>query len=286
MQKKIDISVVTLTWNSEKYIDAFLLSLLDDLESSGFTYEIYVIDNGSKDGTKTILEKYSNIYSPTLTVIPLGRNMGTTFSRNIGIRMSKGKYIAILDSDTIIPKTFFKSLINAFFEIPSNNIGIIHPQLIFPDGTFQESARRFPSILTKMFRLFDIENLRINNESIPEVLENKIVPVDYAISAAWFLEREIFKKVGLLDETIFYAPEDAEFCARLWENGYEVWYYPKIKIIHNAQRLTKRKPFSKLGFYHVKGLIRFWKKYKINVLRNKVELVRKFYLNNQKSGGV
>ncbi|MBO8139984.1 MAG: glycosyltransferase [Thermosipho sp. (in: Bacteria)] len=278
--KKVDVSIISLTWNSERYLESFLASLFADLENSGLKYEILIIDNGSKDKTKDILKSFSNKYPSKLVVIPLGKNMGTTFTRNIGIRMSTGEYIAILDSDTIISKNFFKNILNAFEKIPSKNIGIIHPKLVFPDGTFQESARRFPTLSTKILRLLDIEKLRTKNESIPEVLNNEIIPVDYAISAAWFLKKEIFEKVGLLDEAIFYAPEDAEFCARLWDNGYEVWYYPKVEIIHDAQRLTKKKPFSKLGLSHLNGLIRFWRKYKINLLREKVNFIRKSYLEN------
>ena len=275
--RKIDLSIVSLTWNSEKYLEAFLSSLFKDLETSDLKYEVFIIDNGSQDKTKEVLKNYSNKFS-NLVVIPLGRNLGTTFTRNIGIRMSRGEYIVILDSDTIIPKGFFKKILNAFKEIPSERIGIVHPKLVYSDGTFQESARRFPTFSTKIFRLLDLESLRIKNESISEVLNNKITPVDYAISAAWILKRRIFEELGLLDEKIFYAPEDAEFCARLWSNGYEVWYYPKVEIIHDAQRLTKKKPFSKLGFLHLKGLIEFWRKYEIGLLRKKVNLIREIYL--------
>lgn len=277
--EKVDLSVISLTWNSEKYLNKFIESLHESLKESGLKYEIFIIDNGSKDKTKEIIKEYSETI-PNLCIIPLGKNMGTTFSRNVGIRMAKGEYVAILDSDTIIPKNFFVSILKAFEEIPSKKIGIIAPKIIYPDGTFQESARKFPTLSTKIFRLFDFEKLRSENESIIDSSNPRIVPVDYAISAAWVLKKEIFDKVGLLNENIFYAPEDVEFCARLWSNEYEVWYYPKAEVIHNCQRLTKKKPFSKLGFLHTRDLIKFWTKFNVKLLRKKVEDKRMSFLNS------
>lgn len=267
--KNKDVTIISLTWNSEKYVKKFLDSLLDDLRTSGLSFEVIIIDNGSTDSTINILREYRS-KEPNLIYIPLGKNMGTTFSRNIAIRMATGKYIGILDSDIVIPKGVIQKIINAFHEIPSNRIGIIHPKLIYPDGTFQESARRFPTFWIKIARLLGWEKIRRKLESIEEVLSEKITTVEYAISAAWFLERSVFDKVGLLDEKIFYAPEDAEFCARIWKNGMEVWYYPKVEIIHDAQRITKRRPLSKLGIVHILGLLRFWIKHHKTLKRCKV----------------
>jgi hypothetical protein len=256
-----DVSVVTLTWNSEKDIEKFLESLIIDFESSQINYEIIIIDNGSIDKTKENIKKI-NEKNGNIILIELGHNTGTTFSRNIGLRLAKGKYIYILDSDTESPKGATEKLINAFTEIKSDKIGIIHPQLVYPNGDFQESARKFPSFKSKLFRLLDSENRRKKVESYEKVLNKEITKVDYAISAAWLFKKELLDNIGLLDENIFYAPEDAEFCARSWKNGYEVWFYPKVKIIHDCKRITKKKPFSKMGLKHIKGLIYFWKKYK------------------------
>ena len=69
----------------------------------------------------------------------------------------------------------------------------------------------------------------------------KVCKIEYAISACWIFRKELLEKIGYLDETIFYSPEDAEYCARVWLNDLEVWYYPKVKIIHFGQRLSRKK---------------------------------------------
>lgn len=263
MGTKPTISVVSLTWNSARFIEPLLTTLLADIQASGVPTEIIMIDNGSsRDNTVEQIQGFMRDHD-NIHLVPLSKNHGTTASRNIGIRMARGEYVLILDSDTEMPKGTLRGLVNAMSEIPEpDKIGIIHPRLTFPDGEFQESARRFPTIFTKAYRLLRMEDKRVLDESIPSVISGAVTPVDYAISACWFVPRAVFDKVGLLDESIFYSPEDVEFCARLWQHGYRVWYYPKCHVVHNCQRLTSKKPISKLGLSHMKGLFRYWWQYK------------------------
>lgn len=255
------ISVVTLTWNSSRFVDPLMTTLLADVEASQIATEIICIDNGSTDDTVDKLGGYRD-GAADLQIIPLSSNAGTTVSRNIGIRAARGDYVFILDSDTEIPEGSLAGLLKAADELPDrDSVGIICPRLIYPDGEFQESARRFPTLFTKIYRLFRLEERRAADESIDEVLAGETVPVDYAISAAWFVPRATFDAVGLLDEEIFYAPEDVEFCARCWEGGKKVWYYPAVEIVHNCQRITNKKPLSKMGLSHAKGLVHYWRRY-------------------------
>jgi len=256
------ISVVCITWNSERFIRPLLTTLLAEIEHSGLPTEIILIDNGStRDRTTEEVRTFAAAHA-NITLVPLSTNHGTTASRNIGIRMARGEFILILDSDTEMPPGTLRGLLDAFGELPEpGKIGLIHPRLTFPDGSFQESARRFPTLATKFFRIFRLEGARSRNETIPEVIRGEVAEVDYAISACWLVPRTVFDQVGLLDETIFYSPEDVEFCARLKRHGLRVWYYPKCHVIHNCQRLTAKRPLSRLGLSHAKGLLRFWWRY-------------------------
>lgn len=265
----VQISIITLTWNSERYIERMIESVFRDSNLSDVKIEIIIVDNGSSDSTveliKGLQENKSNLF-----LIELARNFGTTVTRNIGIKQSQGKFILILDSDTEVCPGILKGLIEAFKVIKSPNIGIIHPRLVFPNGELQESARRFPTLLTKIFRLFSWEGKRVSDESLPAVICGEIAIVDYAISAAWFMKRDLFDEIGFFDENIFFAPEDAEFCARCWTKGFEVWYYPKVKIVHHCQRITKKRIFSILAMKHLKGLLYFWWKYQLFLTREKI----------------
>ncbi|WP_428263591.1 glycosyltransferase family 2 protein [Haliangium sp.] len=255
------ISVVSLTWNSAKFIDPLITTLEEDVAVSQVPTEIIVVDNGSRDRTLELLRGYQEQHD-NLHVVPLSHNTGTTVPRNIGIRMARGEYVLILDSDTEIPPGTLRGLLEGVEAVPNRDkLGILHPRLIYPDGEFQESARRFPTFFTKFYRLFRMEEQRARDESIDDVLSGHMTAVDYAISACWLVPRTTFDRIGLLDERIFYSPEDVEFCARCWKHGLEVWYYPEVEIIHNCQRITSKKPISKLGLSHMKGLVRYWFEY-------------------------
>lgn len=255
------ISVVSLTWNSRRFVDAFLTSLLDDVSATQTAAEVIVIDNGSTDGTLERLRGYEQQHAE-LTVLALSRNLGTTVSRNLGLKRARGEYVLILDSDTRLERGTLRALVSRFeHSSKEGRVGMIAPKLVYPDGEFQESARRFPTVQTKLLRLLRWEQLRRREESIAGVLAQRQTPVDYAISAAWFLPRRVLESVGYLDESIFYSPEDVEFCARLWGAGYAIWYCPEVTIVHDCQRLTSKRPFSRLGLSHAQGLVRFWWKY-------------------------
>ena len=87
-------------------------------------------------------------------------------------------------------------------------------------------------------------------------------PVDYLMSACWLVRPEVFDKAGLLDEKIFYAPEDAEFCIRVWKAGYKVAFCPEARIIHEWQRLSKKKLISRMNLEHLKGLAHMFRRHR------------------------
>ncbi len=268
------ISVVSLTWNSARFVRPLLTSLLADSHGSGVPIEVIVIDNGSTDDTLALLDEFAAEHEE-VRVVRLPWNHGTTASRNIGIRLARGEYVLILDSDTEMPPGTLAGLVEGARSLPEpERLGILHPRLVYPSGELQESARRFPTVLTKVYRLFRLEGLRAADESIAEVLAQQTTTVDYAISACWLVPRKVFDDVGLLDENIFYSPEDVEFCARLWQRGYRVWYYPRVEVVHNCQRLTSKRPLSKLGLSHIKGLVYYWRRYDYAFERPAVEHLR------------
>ena len=96
--------------------------------------------------------------------------------------------------------------------------------------------------------------------SLEENSEIKITgSVDYAISACWMLRRNVLNTVGLLDENIFYSPEDVDYCIRIWKSGYQVHYIPYVSIIHDAQEISRPKGLliNKFTIRHLKGLFYF-----------------------------
>ncbi len=261
--KIVDISLVILTWNSERHIGKCLESTLSDLNGSRYSYEIYLVDNGSKDGTVALIEEMVRRHAGFITPIYLERNAGTTFSRNLALRRAKGKYVCIMDSDVIAGPGVFQGLIDILES--DSSIGLVAPKLVYPNGRLQKSTDDFPTLFTKIKRFLWLKN--IERREADKMAIAKPVPVDYAISAVWMMKRELLEKVGFLDENIFYSPEDADYCLRSWIAGYKVVYVPGVMAFHEAQEISRGLRITRNTIQHFKGLSYYFMKHKY-FLRN------------------
>ena len=256
---KASISFVILTWNSERYIENCLKSIID-LE--GYQKEIFIVDNGSVDNTRQIASMFLD---SNIKMIELEKNYGTTYSRNIAIKKRNREYdyLCILDSDTVVNTVAFDKMIEG---LQSNeSFGLIGPSMKNLNGELQISYRRFPTAAIKFLKAFP--NKKFNEKGIDLekhhfVDEKDFHEVDYVISACWLIKNEVVEKVGLLDERLFYSPEDCDYCFRVWKNKYKVVYSPESLIIHDTQRISKKKFFSKINLSHVCGLIYYFYKHK------------------------
>lgn len=251
----VDLSCVLLTWNSVAYVETCLGSLFADLEGSGLSYEVFVIDNGSSDGTLTALARMAR---PAMTVIPLGHNTGTTFSRNIGLRMARGEYIAILDSDIEIHQPGTMRRVRDFLH-ENPTAGLVAPQLNFPSGRYQKTVDVYPTVGHKLRRFLHLRAMEAAEGMAPRDEEAR--DVECAVSAFWMLQRTTLPRVGLLDERIFYAPEDVDYCLRVALAGLRVVYLPYVVATHHAQEISRRKLLSRSFREHLKGLAYFWRKH-------------------------
>jgi len=266
------ISVITLTWNSEKYIETCIQSLLVDAKESKIDTRIYIVDNGSKDRTLEILDRLENKF-PIVSVIKLRKNLGTSISRNIGIKRSDGKYVFIIDSDTEVKPGTMRDLTKILEN--GKRIGIAAPRLLYPDGTVQYSCKKIPTAKTKFLKLLPSKKLRkiaFQDELYPPDVYDKefsqVTDVDSCIAAAWMVDREAIEDIGLLDEKIFYAPEDVDFCLRMWLKEWRVVYAPVATVVHHTQRESYKKPA--VAFRHIGGLLYYFRKHGYWLNREKI----------------
>lgn len=246
------LSLVILTWNSATYIEKCLTTVKKDLAESNIDFEIIFIDNGSTDGT---VEAIKSAGPNNVVRIELGNNTGTTFSRNIGLRYCTGTHVAIIDSDVIIKEErTFERLIE--YLDAHQEVGILVPRLIFASGRFQKSTDVFPTLVHKLKRFFFLRQMEEK-----EIEHTEPTDVDYAISAFWLFRKTLTAEIGLLDEHIFYAPEDLDYCLRSWVYGRPVRLYPQVTVIHDAKEITRKKLLSRHTFSHAAGLFYFFRKH-------------------------
>lgn len=260
---KIRIGFIILTWNSAHVIEACLSSVLS---IKNIETKVVLVDNGSTDHTVELAEGIEREKTDNLKIIRYPNNRGITIARNSGIRHFIGKqidYICILDSDTVINSSAIEQLI-AEMEIHPQ-YGIIGPKMITSAGVPQMSARCFPTLLEKICKAMPFSSFQRLGEQMEqqyfEVLDTGSYSVDYLMGAFWLIRPDVFESAGMFDEKIFYGPDDAEYCIRVWKTGYQVAYCPKAQIIHEWQRLSKRKMISKINWEHIKGLAYMFRKH-------------------------
>ena len=252
------ISAVILSFNSNRTLGRCLDQILGTLPEFGSESEVFVVDNGSTDGSVETIERLAKTHGELLKPILFSENTGTTFSRNAALKRAIGDYIIVLDSDAYVSNDSLKELINYLEKNPST--GLVTPRLIFEDGRFQLSVDKFPTIVRKFQRFFFLRKIESRSHSMETLIEP--IDVDYAISAFWVIRRNAFERVGLFDEKIFYSPEDVDYCIRMWSAGYKITYVPNAKVIHDAQELSRGFKLSKFHFSHLKGLFYLFKKHK------------------------
>jgi GT2 family glycosyltransferase len=254
----MDISIIILTWNSEKHLSRCFDTLLFDLCSDRFSYEVFIVDNGSSDNTISIIKSFEVQYPNHIVPIYLNTNAGTTYSRNLALKQAKGDYVIIMDSDIeICQQRTIRRLLDTFYD---KEIGLVAPKLVYPDGSLQKSTDDFPTLLTKIFRYFLLRWIEKREQILKQ--SSGLTEVDYAISALWVLKKEVLKNVGLLDENIFYAPEDVDYCLRIWLAGYKIVYNNEVSAIHHAQEISRGLKIDRAAINHIKGLVYYFKKHK------------------------
>ena len=251
------LSTVVLSYNSALHIEKCIRALARE-RSSEEEDEVWVLENGSSDGSNAILQRLEREFAGFLKVLYVQSNLGTTVSRNRLLRRATGRYIAVVDSDVEILEGTIARLLQRLDANPT--CGILAPRLIYPDGRFQLSADTFPTLVHKLKRYF---TLRLMERTAHDrTLPTNPHLVDYAISAFWIMRREVIERVGLLDENIFYSPEDVDYCLRVWKAGYTVVYDPTVVAIHDAQEISRGFRLRKATIQHMLGLLYYFRKHK------------------------
>jgi len=236
-------------------------SIVCKCSEESIAFEVIVVDNGSSDDTSSIVRMYQKDHPGSFQLLNLERNGGTTYPRNLGIKNAVGQNICILDSDTELGPGSLQGILTLLSG--RQDLGIVAPQLLLPDGSVQHSVRRFPTLWHKLIKipriLFRIKTRNADfYHDFPFQGERQ---VDSAISACWFFRRELLDAVGFLDEKIFYSPEDLDYCHRVRKAGYAILYTPDFSLLHHTQQITHKKPLSRSSLSHLGGLIYYYQKH-------------------------
>lgn len=255
------VAFVILTWNSERFVRSCIKSVL---ELSAARIDIYVEDNGSEDGTVAMLEDLS-IGEDRLHIECLLENKGTTIPRNRALSRiaADTDYICILDSDTKVNQRALDEMTSVL--VTDHSIGVVGPTMSDSKGVIQLSGRELPTLGIKLGKAFPFGGFaaKAHERERPcaPVMPNGVQDVGYLISACWLMPYQTYCCVGALDEGIYYAPEDVDWCLRCWKAGLRVVWDHNARILHEYQRIGHKKLFCKTNLEHIKGLVHYFNKH-------------------------
>jgi GT2 family glycosyltransferase/glycosyltransferase involved in cell wall biosynthesis len=256
--KKKMIDIIVVNYNSTDYLLKCLQTIFDDL--GGLSANVFVQDNGSKDGADRIKSLY-----PQVIFKKNKCNLGFSRAVNQALKQSSAPYIFILNPDTFIEKGFFDSAITYMED--HSDVGVIGPKVLNPDGSIQGSARSFPTPLTSIFgRQSPLTKLFPNNRiTVSNILTTKSdgktpMEVDWVSGACMVVRRKAINEVGLLDERFFMYWEDADWCRRMWEKRWKVIYFPQALIIHLVGASSITRPIRSIYHFHI-SCYRLYEKY-------------------------
>lgn len=230
----------------------------------GGDYEIVVVDNNSKDGIKKMLQEFF----PQARFIQTNSNRGMGAGNNVGIKHAQGEYILILNPDVVVLKDSIESLLAV---IKSNSrIGIVAPQLLNPNKSFQQSCYRFPKFYIPLFIRTGLGRFAKKKleEYFMDDLEHTLPhQADWVRGSALLCRKEVLEKINGFDERFFMYLEDTDLCRRIWQIGYEVWYVPQAKMIHYYFRQSGgnewiKDLFKKMAWTHIASWFKYFNKYK------------------------
>lgn len=244
----MDISVIIVNYNVREFLNNALVSLLKALE--GYSSEVFVVDNASDDGSIELIQQRF----PQVHLIVNKSNVGFAKANNQALTLATGKYLLLLNPDTIVQEDTFSKLIEFFSK--NNTAGMVGCKILNPDGSLQLACRRsFPTPWTAFTKTFGLSSLFPKSKlfaryNLTYLDPDKPCEVDAISGSFMMMKREVFEKIGGLDETFFMYGEDLDLCYRIQQSGWKVFYVPATSIIHYKGESTKRSDIDELKVFY------------------------------------
>ncbi|MHC4396281.1 MAG: glycosyltransferase family 2 protein [Planctomycetota bacterium] len=226
---KMDVSIVIVSWNTNDILRKCLLSVCE--QTRDIMLEVIVVDNASTDGSTEMVKKNFS----SVILIENSKNLGFSTANNQGIAIAKGRYVLLLNSDTII----LNDVISKTVSFADNNpdAAVVGCKVLNPDRSLQPSCFMFPSILnmllstTYLYKIFS-KNKFFGRERMTWWDRSDSRQVDAVTGCFMVVRREAIEQVGLLDEQFFMYGEETDWCYRFKQAGWKVLFTPTGEIIH------------------------------------------------------
>ncbi len=243
-QVNLDRSLICISVVSHRQ-GAMINHLLEDLSKCSCIGHIFITQNVSESQILC-----PSILKDKVTVIKNERPQGFSANHNRAFTRVTTDFFAVLNPDVRLSEDPFPLLLRS---LALTQAGVISPAVVNSKGTIEQSARKFPTPLMLLRKCFGSQ---CNDKNLPN---NKITNADWLAGMFMIFPSDIFRNIGGFDEGYYLYYEDVDICARLWNQGSRVVYCPQVKILHDAQRASRRNFFYFIR--HVSSMTRYFMKY-------------------------
>ena len=257
----MQLSVIIVNYNVKYFLEQVLHSVYKAL--NGIEAEVFVVDNNSADGSCEMVKRKF----PQVLLIENKTNVGFSAANNQAIKQSTGKYVLLLNPDTVVDENCFSRCIT-FMESHAN-AGGLGVKMIDGKGRFlPESKRGLPTPLVAFYKMFGVSALfpkspLFGKYHLGFLDKEQTHVVDVLAGAFMLIRKETLDKVGLLDEDYFMYGEDIDLSYRITKAGYKNYYFSEATIIHYKGESTKKTSVNYV-FVFYKAMIVFAQKHYTN----------------------
>lgn len=230
--KVVDVSVIIVNYNAKAFLRDCLTSLHATI-SPAVKYEVIVIDNASSDGSVEMVQKE---FGDNVLLIASKENLGFSKGNNRGVAIAKGRYLLFLNPDTVMKEKTLEEIVT--FMDTTHTAGASTCLLRLADGSLDDGAHRgFPTPWSSFCYFSGIAKLFprsqfFNGYNLGWRDMDRIHKIDALVGAFMFTRREAGDEVGWWDEDYFFYGEDLDFCYNLKKKNWDIYFLPKVEILH------------------------------------------------------
>lgn len=222
MAERSDVSVVVVTLDALPWLERCLASVEG--------YETVVVDHGSRDGTRELVQDRF----PAVRLVEQ-ENRGLAAGWNRGMRETAGRYVLLLNADAWVVGDGVERL--AAFADANRRAAVVGPRLLNPDGTLQRSARGFPTLWRLATEYYFLRKLAPRSRTLNAFYaggfdHDRPREVEWLMGACLLIRREAAEQVGPADEAFFLFSEETDWCYRFRAAGWQVLFYPGAEVVH------------------------------------------------------
>jgi len=233
----LDVSIVIVNWNTRDILSGCLQSIYKQTNSLDF--EVIVIDNASTDGSVKMIKREF----PQVVLLENSQNRGFAIANNQGLAIAKGRYVLLLNSDTVILDNAVMKTVD--FSDSHPECGVVGCRVLNPDKSLQPTCFMFPSTLnmllstTYLYKLFPKSRF-FGRERMTWWDRDDEREVDVVTGCFMLVRREVVEEVGVMDEQFFMYGEETEWCYRIKKAGWKILFTPDAETIHFGGQSSKQ----------------------------------------------